>query len=436
MVTFRGKRLSEHALAMTVVTVLVMTSLSLHASGKKKVADAPDVKAGDQRVTAYFDVSKIVWPNPPAIARIKFIDLFTGEKIDPSLYEKKKQKQKWMDRLAGTQNVSEIKVDTLPFQLIRTYGVANDSKGRIYVADQGVGAIFIFDPEHKDKVELIANGRQAHFAMITGLAMDDNDHLFVSDSKLRRIDIFNANHELEGQFGNDVLVNPAGIAIDRDNRFLYVVDTGLDVVDVFDADSYKLLRKIGKESKKHEATDPGLFSLPTAVAVDRDGNVYVTDTFNNRIQIFDPDGQFITAFGKNGDGPGELERPKGIAVDVDDHIWVVDAAQNRVKVFNREGQLLIYFGAAGAYPGQFNGPWGIAIDNSNRVFVSETYPGRVQMFRYVTDSEAAELRKQKEANPGKTKLADARTNGSAGGPGAQKDSATSSANVSEQSTSK
>jgi len=432
----RGKMLSECAFTMTVAILFIVMPLSVHASGKKKAADAPEVKPGEQRITEYFDTSKIVWPNPPAIARIKFIDLFTGEKIDPTLYEKKKQKQKWMDRLAGTQNVSEIKIDTLPFQLIRTYGVASDSKGRIYAADQGVGAIFIFDPEHKDKVELIANGRQAHFASITGLAMDDNDNLFVSDSKLHRVDVFNASHELEGQFGNDVLVTPAGIAIDRDNRFLYVVDTGLDVVDVFDADSYKLLRKLGKESKKHEATDPGLFALPTAVAVDRDGNVYVTDTFNNRVQIFDPDGQLITTFGKNGDGPGELERPKGIAVDQDGHIWVVDAAQNRVKVFNREGQLLIYFGAAGAYPGQFNGPWGISIDNSNRVFVSETYPGRVQMFRYVTDSEAAELRKQKEANPAKTKLADTRTNGGASGSGAQKDGATVNAKASEQNASK
>ncbi len=124
----------------------------------------------------------------------------------------------------------------------------------------------------------------------------------------------------------------------------------------FDADTFKLLRKIGVAGKKHTLTDPGTFSLPTNVAVDKDGNVYVTDTLNNRVQIFDADGKFISMFGKNGDGPGYLARPKGIAVDGDGHIWVMDAVQQRVQVFNREGQLLIYFGEPGQWPGQFSAP--------------------------------------------------------------------------------
>ena len=118
-----------------------------------------------------------------------------------------------------------------------------------------------------------------------------------------------------------------------------------DVVDVFDADSFKLLRKIGTPGKKHTLTAPGTFSLPMGVAVDHDGNVYVTDTFNNRVEIFDADGGFISTFGKNGDGPQDFERPKGIAVDGDGHIWVADSAQDRVKVFNQDGRLLIYFGS-------------------------------------------------------------------------------------------
>lgn len=383
--------------AMFLIALLLVSPEAVHAAGgRKKIVGRPQVKLGDQRITEYFDINKIVWPNPPAIARIKFLDLFTGEKIDSSLYAKKKKKRGWMDRIAGTQNIDEIKVDTLPFQLIRTYGLAVDSTGKIYAADQGVGAIFIFDPEHKDNVQLIANGKQAHFEELVGLAMDDNDRLFVCDAKLHRIVVFNAKHEAEASFGADVLIRPAGIAIDTENRLVYVADPQNDVVDVFDADSYKLLRRIGKPSRKHDQTDPGLFSLPDAVAVDHEGNVYVTDTFNDRVEIFDADGNFISTFGKNGDGPADFQRPKGIAVDCDGHIWVVDAVQQRVKVFDRQGRLLIYFGGQGSYPGQFMGPWGIAIDKFNRVLVSETYYGRVQMFRYVTDAEAAEIKNQRE----------------------------------------
>ncbi|MGD0417454.1 MAG: SMP-30/gluconolactonase/LRE family protein [Terriglobales bacterium] len=380
--------------------ILLLLLLPMIAfAGQKKTAPAPEVKPADQRIKAYFDISKIVWPGPPAIARIRFMDIYTGEKVDPDLFNKKKEekKQKWMDRLAGTKPLADqYDLSKLPFQLIRTYGVAVDSKGNIYAGDQGVGAVFIFNPETKG-VELIKNRKDANFGLINGLAIDDSDRLFVTDSKLREVLVFNPQHQQEGAFGGDVLANPGGLAIDNENRFLYVVDTGNDVVDVFDADTFKLLRKIGTPGKRHTLTDPGTFSLPSNVAVDNDGNVYVVDSFNARIEIFDADGGFISMFGKLSDAPGFFERPKGIAIDSDGHIWVVDAAQDRVKVFDRDGQLLIYFGEHGAYPGQFQGLYGITIDNkNNRVVTSENWPGRVQVFRYVTDAEFEKATKEKE----------------------------------------
>jgi len=291
------------AVLVSLLALLFALPVPLRADKQKSKA-APAVAPGEKRVKAYFDISKIVWPNPPAIARVKFMDIFTGEKIDSKLFDKTKPKQKWMDRLAGAQGNDEIKITSLPFQLMRTFGVGVDSKGKIYAADQAVGAIFIFDPETKN-VELIGNGKQAHFEVIVGVALDDNDRLFVSDAKLHHVLAFNPKHEQEASIGMDVLVRPGGIALDRENRLLYVADTGQDIVDVFDADSFKLLRHLGNPSKKHDQTDPGTFSLPECVAVDGDGNVYVTDTFNDRVEIFDADGGFISMFGKNGDGPAD-----------------------------------------------------------------------------------------------------------------------------------
>jgi len=79
-----------------------------------------------------------------------------------------------------------------------------------------------------------------------------------------------------------------------------------------------------------------IFSLRRTWRWIKEGNVYVTDTLNNRVEIFDADGKFISAFGKSGDGPGHFARPKGIAIDRDGHIWVVDAVQQRVQVFDTE----------------------------------------------------------------------------------------------------
>ena len=384
-------------IALTAVLMLVFPLL---AGDKKKTTKDGQQPAGKQRL--FFDLNRIVWPNPPAIPRIKFQEIFTGEKFNPSDFEKKsKPKQGWMDRVAGAKSLEEAS-RTLPYQYIRTYGVAVDSKGWIYAADQGVDAIFITDPKTKE-VQFIRNDHEAHFGLINGLAIDDIDRLFVSDSKLHRVFVFSAKHQLETEFGAKDLVDPGGIAIDKENRFVYVVDTQRDQVLVFDADNYKLLRTIGTAGKKHQSTEPGDFALPTHVAVDEEGDVYVTDTLNDRVEIFDADGNFLSTFGKIGDGPGHFERPKGIAIDSDGHIWVADAAQQRVKVFNRDGRLLIYFGQPGNYPGQFAGLYDIYIDKQNRVFTTEQYPGRVQMFQYVTDAEYEAEAKKREAEQSKPK---------------------------------
>jgi DNA-binding beta-propeller fold protein YncE len=399
----RTENLNQHwktiaALVLVVIAVFLLPSPG-YAQKKKKAAADPN---GGLPKRVNYDISKIVWPNPPAIARIRFLQQFTGEKIDWNAVASKKNtkpKQTWMDRLAGTKPVQDQDL-TLPFQLIRTYGVAFDSKGNVYAADQGAGAIFVFNPETK-AVEMIRNAHEAHFGLIVGLAIDDNDRIFVTDDKLHHVAVISPKHQQESTFGAEVLVRPGGIAIDTTNRLLYVVDTGNDVVQVFDADSFKSLRHFGKPSNKHLATESGLFSLPTNVAVDKEGNVYVTDTLNDRVEIFDADGNFLSTFGKNGDGPGYFSRPKGIAVDVDGHIWVADAMQQRVQVFNNEGRLLIYFGELGGYPGQFQELYGIAIDNkTNRAITSEQYQGRVQMFRYVTDAEAAKLKQERDAAQG------------------------------------
>jgi len=382
----------------TTLFLVVLAATSVYAADKKPKKPAGQNSSQLQRLRVSVNRDMLVWPNPPAITRIRWLDQLTGEPFDvDAINPKQKKKQSWMDRLAGGPTEQTIKVK-IPYQLLRPYGVAVDSTGKIYTADEGVDAIFIFNAETKG-VELIRNDHEARFGLVNGLALDDNDRLFVSDGRLRQIMVFNSKHEQESAFGADILARPGGIAIDRENRFLYVVDTENDQVVVFDADTFKLLRRIGVAGKKHTLTAPGSFSLPTNVAVDKEGDVYVTDTLNNRVEIFDADGNFISMFGKHGDGPGYFARPKGIAVDGDGHIWVVDAYQDRVQVFDREGRLLIYVGGHGGYPGQFGAAYGIAIDKENRVIISEQYPGRLQIFRYVTDAEAEEARKKQINEP-------------------------------------
>jgi sugar lactone lactonase YvrE len=384
---------STFAIVLT-LSFAVIASPSLYGKDKKKdkpaaeaPAETPEAKIG--RIIQNLDLSKIVWPNPPAITRIRYLNYWSGEKfVAPKQQEKKKSS--WMERVAGVAT-GETPDNKPRWQLVVPNGIAVDSKNRVYVADSKVRAIFVVDVE-TGSYEMLKNGSDARFQWLTGLAIDDSDRLFAADSGLHHVSVFDSNRKYEGSIAEG-MYDPGNLAIDNENRLLYVTDAEQDLVLVYDADPpYKLLRKIGKPGMKHTSTEAGEFAKPTGVAVDDDGNVFVADTWNDRIQVFDADGNFIRTFGKAGDGPGYFARPKGLAIDADGHLWVADAVQDRLQVLSPEGKLLIYLGGHGMMPGQFQSLVNVAIDKNNRVFTTEQMAGRLQIFRYVTNTEArAEL---------------------------------------------
>jgi DNA-binding beta-propeller fold protein YncE len=400
MLRFVSSTYRKAFLGLAVAGLALSLLPSAHAGKKKK--NQPAVETPKVSELPEVDTSNLVWPDPPDIARIRWLAQYRGEPkpTQPAAGAKeKKKKESWMLRLAGIQPVQAPKNDSR-FKLVRPYGVAVDSKGNIYTADTYVGAVFIFNPETK-AVEFIRNGRDARFKALIGLAIDDADRLFVTDSGLQRVFVFDANHKFSATFGSGQLVRPSGVAVDNKNRLLYVTDVLKNNVAVYDLDTFKYVRTVGGPPQKVGDDSPGTFARPTNIAVGPNGDVYVSDTLNARIQIFDADGNFLSMFGKPGDGPGDLARPKGIALDPDGHIWIADADQNRVKVFDREGRLCAYFGEYGYFPGQFALPSGLAIDKNDRVVVAEqVLNGRLQVFRYTTDAEAAVEKAKREHEGG------------------------------------
>ena len=284
---------------LAVTALLLALAPSGYAKKKKKEEPAPQQKKSTEIDHRKIDTSKLVWPLPPDIPRIKFMQEVIGEEKVlplPGQSAPKKKKQSWMDRVAGIQTTDSgaVRRDLKHF-LGKPYGVSVDSKGRVYVADTFVAAVFVFDFE-KHETKLIRNGVEGKFGAIAGVAVDAADRVFVSDTEMRRIGVFSPDWKIETYFGADELKRPTGLAIDEENRLLYVVDTEKQNVAVFDADNFKFLRTVGGPPKSLGDEDPGTFSKPTNVAVDKEGDVYVTDTLNNRVQIFDADGKFISMF--------------------------------------------------------------------------------------------------------------------------------------------
>ncbi len=124
----------------------------------------------------------------------------------------------------------------------------------------------------------------------------------------------------------------------------------------------------------------GQFHGPFAVAVDPEGNVYVVDRENDRVQRFTEDGTYLTQWGTGGSGNGQFDFAGGVAVDGDGNVYVADQSNQRVQKFTADGTYLTQWGSLGSGNGQFNYPDGVEVDGDGHVFVADTYNHRIQVF--------------------------------------------------------
>lgn len=303
------------------------------------------------------------WPPAPEKPRIQHVKtVITPQDLDI----KKGFFARIWEFIAGKDTVDRI---------ISPHGVVADGNGKVYVADWGGASIHYFDFERK-KYDTFNRTSKGSLSSPVGVALDHDGRLYVTDSTLRRVFVFKGkkNHLV---IGDDSLLRPTGIAINKREKLLYVVDTAGHRVDVFSLDGKKLF-SFGKQGVKE-----GEFNYPTHIAVDAAGDVYVMDSLNFRVQIFNKAGKHITQFGGMGTAIGSFIKPKGIAVDSEGHIWVSDSLRNSIQVFDRRGRLLLIFGQIGIGPGQFNVPAGLFIDSKDRLLVADSYNYRVQMFQYL-----------------------------------------------------
>jgi len=120
-----------------------------------------------------------------------------------------------------------------------------------------------------------------------------------------------------------------------------------------------------------QGTATGQFNEPVALAVGTNGNVYVADRGNHRIQVFSNTGAFVTAWGDSGTGNGQFNSPRDVTVAANGEVYVTDFFNNRIQVFSAAGAYLRQWGTSGTGDGQFKSPRGVCVDESLHVFVSE-----------------------------------------------------------------
>ena len=129
-----------------------------------------------------------------------------------------------------------------------------------------------------------------------------------------------------------------------------------------------------------EGEGDGQLCRPWGVCCTKDGNIVVADRSNNRIQIFNLQGQFLYKFGSAGSRNGQFDRPAGVTSDNCGRIIVADKDNHRVQVFEADGTFVLKFGEKGNKNGQFNYPWDVAVNSEGQMLVSDTRNHRVQLF--------------------------------------------------------
>jgi DNA-binding beta-propeller fold protein YncE len=173
---------------------------------------------------------------------------------------------------------------------------------------------------------------------------------------------------------------PSGLATDIQGN-LYVLDAGNHRIQVFDANG-RFVTMWGKQGSA-----PGEFNFLRAdgnkigaVVLDSYENIYVADNANQRMQKFDNRGVFLMEWGSHGTGDGQFLSPVGVAVDLQGNIYVIDDGRDDIQKFDCTGRFLLKWGSHGAGDGQFNDTGRLTVDQEGNLYVADFANHRIQKF--------------------------------------------------------
>jgi DNA-binding beta-propeller fold protein YncE len=267
-------------------------------------------------------------------------------------------------------------------------------------------------------VEIIGSfgTRLGEFNRPAGIALDGEGSLYVADSLNHRVQKITPSGDVYGLGGPDLLVNPQGVAVDG-SRFIYILEQGADRLRKFSHTGFLVFTLGGPEVRvrrfacptaicldqyhqiyiaeaerdritcysaaghwqtnyEGRTYEPG-FRRPQGVAVDLQGNVYVSDTLNHRIVRLRPNGEMDAVIGRPGPEMGELAEPSGLATAPEGGVWVADSGNDRVQRFSGEGEATCCFPEPDRRDVDLSCPTAVALDGEGSVYVSDSLNHRI-----------------------------------------------------------
>lgn len=266
--------------------------------------------------------------------------------------------------------------------LVKPYAVTVH-RGRVFVSDSADRFVKVFDvPE--GRYFKIGDDPLGPLTKPLGLDVDAVGNLYVADGTAKTIMVYSRDGKYLRRIGGPkVFERLSSVTVDAGGGRLFVTDIGGVASDqhkihVFDINDGKHLFDLGKRG-----IGPGEFNLPRDVAIGANGQIYIVDGGNFRVQVFDRNGKFMTSFGSVGKQLGNFARPKEIATDLSGNVYVVDAAFGNFQIFTADGDLLMFIGERSERdgPARYMLPSGIYVDEDGRVYMVDQWFKKIDIFR-------------------------------------------------------
>ncbi len=265
------------------------------------------------------------------------------------------------------------------------YDLSGGLEGPTDVAVALDGTAYVVDGVHDRVVVYGPTGRRQSaiggLSRPLGVAVDSTGRVYVADSGNRRVQILNASGSVVRSLamppGPIRAPEPTDVAVDEERRRLYAVDNDNHRVVVFDLDSGAVTGTMGRAGHGR-----GQYQFPFLATLDGEGQLYVVDVLNGRVQVIGTEGGYVWSIGRWGVEGGMFYRPKGVALDGGGRVLVSDSYLGVIQLFDRHGRFLGAVGdSATGKLKRFETPTGLATSADGRLFVVETTRNRVRVFQ-------------------------------------------------------
>ncbi|WP_172399764.1 6-bladed beta-propeller [Geothermobacter hydrogeniphilus] len=307
---------------------------------------------------------RYIWPVPPEQARVEYLQtIYRPEDL-----------QLQPDSLSKALLGRQEPLFQTPFDLL------TDRRGRLVVSDSRAGLLWVLTRRGK-VTSLPANGKRLHLPL--GIAEDSDGRLYVAEGTEKRITVLNPAGEIERRIGEDIFSgNPSFLAIARHRKLLYASDTRNHQVLVFTCGG-EYLRTIGTPG-----TGPGELAAPQGLAVNNKGELLVADMLNSRLSVFGPDGGFRRTIPFTGWEAYYFNSPKGITIGSDGTLWITDQRVGALVAYSREEkpEMVIGAGHMSAHPMAFVAPSGVSVTSNGSLWIADILMRRLSHWQQLTPS--------------------------------------------------